>query len=653
MPVYAGPQPQPFTTTDYPFAGLIKHWMSKIELAMKVKQEQFQDDADEASRFFDGPYDFLYGIKQAKGSRAFFYSGGSEDGLPRPSFGMTCNKVAEMVQLFGPVLYHRNPIRQVNPRQEPMVAAEVFGNIADPNIQQQYQMVMQQVSQTRAVDKARAALMQYYLNYTPTALNLKDNSRWAIDEAIIKGMGVLWTEVYNPPGGGPKMVGSFYDTVDNLAIDCDFETIDGAKWIARRCVHPVWEVERIYGLAPGTLKGHINTNDTSYVVQNQPNSWRREQGNTNDLLVYWKIFSKMGMGQRLNGAKLEDAEFMEGFGDFVYLVITDTCDFILNLPPAMVQAGDVQSMMKATQWPTPFWADDAWPFTPIQFHRRPRKVWPMSHLKPGMGELKFINWVYSFMATKIRTACRDLIAVKKSLNEEIKNAILHGTDYSLIEIEEQHGTITEAVQFLKHPDFNGDIYKVLQAVEEQFERRVGLNELMYGGSPHQMRSASEAQLKSQQLHIRPDDMANKVEDSMSEIARKEALGIRWHLQPADVQPILGQVGTYYWQQFVYAANPSELLHQLEYRIEAGSAKKPNKDRDAQNMQSAMTSLFPFLSQIATATGQVGPVNALITDWAKSIDLDASKYIIQPPPPPPMPTGPAPAGPAPAGPPKKP
>lgn len=647
MPSYYGPQPQPFTTSDYPFAGLIQHWMSKIELAMKVKQEEFQDDADEASRFFDGPYDFLYGVKQAKGSRSFFYSGGAEDGLPRPTFGMTCNKVAEMVQLFGPVLYHRNPVRQVNPRQQPMVAADVFGNLADPNVQQQYQMVMQQVGQGRAVDKARAQLLQYYLNYTPTALKLKDNSRWAIDEAIIKGMGTLWTEVYNPPGGGPKMIGSFYDTVDNLCVDADGETIDCAKFICRRCVHPVWEVERIYGLAPGTLRGHIHSKDSQYVAPSGQN-WKQQQGNSNDLLVYWKIFSKMGMGHRLAGAKLDDAEFLDGFGDFVYLVLTDNCDFILNLPPTMVQSGDVQAMMQATQWPTPFWADDAWPFTPMIFHSRPRKVWPMSHLKPGMGELKFINWVYSFMTTKIKTSCRDLIAIKKSLSEEIKNAVLHGTDYTLIEIEEQYGTITEAVQFLKHPDFNGDIFKVLQAVEEQFERRVGLNELMYGGSPHQMRSASEAQLKSEQLHIRPDDMANKVEDTMSDIARKEALGARWHLQPDDLVPILGQVATYYWQQLVIASNPSELLHQLEYRIEAGSAKKPNKDRDAQNMQQAMQNLFPFLSGHANATGDVGPLNALIADWAKSIDLDASKYLIQPPPPP-MP-GPPP-GPAPAAPPK--
>jgi hypothetical protein len=43
-------------------------------------------------------------------------------------------------------------------------------------------------------------------------------------------------------------------------------------------------------------------------------------------------------------------------------------------------------------------------------------------------------------------------------------------------------TITEIVQFLQHPPFNGDIWKVIEAVAEQFDRRVGLTELMYGQS---------------------------------------------------------------------------------------------------------------------------------------------------------------------------
>ncbi len=148
-------------------------------------------------------------------------------------------------------------------------------------------------------------------------------------------------------------------------------------------------------------------------------------------------------------------------------------------------------------------------------------------------------------------------------------------------------------------------------------------------------------------------MANRVEDAMSELARKEALAIRWHLVGADVAPIMGPVAAQFWDQLVVPSDPSEIMHQLEYRIEAGSAKKPNKDRDAANMQTAMQTLLPVFQQYMMATGDTTAINQLLADWAKSIDLPAEKYMLKPPPPPAPPAGPpapggAPPAPAPGG-----
>lgn len=52
------------------------------------------------------------------------------------------------------------------------------------------------------------------------------------------------------------------------------------------------------------------------------------------------------------------------------------------------------------------------------------------------------------------------------------------------------------------------------------------------------------------------------------------------------------------------------------------------------MQTAMQTLFPPLLTYAQSTGSVEPLNALITEWAKSQDFDASKFLLSPPPPPP-------------------
>jgi len=135
---------------------------------------------------------------------------------------------------------------------------------------------------------------------------------------------------------------------------------------------------------------------------------------------------------------------------------------------------------------------------------------------------------------------------------------------------------------------------------------------------------------------------------MSDVARKEALAARWHLTGKDVAPILGQFGAQLWQQLLETSTMSEVLHELEYRIEANSARKPNKDRDAQNMQQAMQALFGPMMQYASATGDFQAINKLIGDWAKSIDLDATGYLFKPPPPPPPMAAPPPGAPPPNG-----
>jgi hypothetical protein len=651
---------------DSPFRPICTHWINKIQKALDFKKDQFQKDADECMRFFNGPYEFMYGLKYSRASDSFTYTG-SEEKAPRPAFAMTVNKAAEMVQLFGPVLYHRNPVRTVNPRKLPeippgisqMMAMSMMSQMGVgmggmmgggmppggmmggiPQMDPQAMLLMQQQQQQMAmeVDYTRSILLDHYLNFTPTALDLKRECRNMIDEALIKGMGVLWHEVYYPRGAQFKMVGSFHDTVDNLVVDPDVDSLADAKWIARKCVHPVWQVEAEYGLAPGTLKGNLESTDQQVSIAGSPSGeYDRKRGLTNDLICYWKIYSKMGMGSRLSGIDKSAAE-LDVFGDYIYLAICEHHDFPLNVPEEALM--DPEEVTQRLQWETPFWADDAWPFTALSFHWVPKRVWPMSHLKPGLGELKFINWAYSFLAGKIRTACRDLVAVQKSAAEEIKRALVEGTDYELMEIEKAHGTISEVVQFMQHPPFHGDIYKVISAVEDNFEKRVGLTELMYGQTSSQYRSAAEAQVKSDQLRIRPDDMANKVEDTMSDVARKEAFSARWHLDGQDVLPMLGQQGAQIWDQIMVTADPAVLLHQIEYRVEAGSARKPNKDKELADANAAIQTLFTPLYEYAMATGQTQQVNAVLTMWAKAQDIEPAPFLLTAPPmPEPAPTPP--------------
>jgi hypothetical protein len=632
---------------DSPLRPAVTLWLEKVKKAWEKKAARFGVNADEGVRFFAGPYGFMY--EKEGGGKEFYVNPDSDTAVrpAKPTFCMTVNKVAELVQIFGPALYARNPNRQVNPRRQATIDTDVLQLIfnAFPQYQQMLQQLQMGSLQLGAEDSIRSILLESYLNATPNLLDLKTQSRHAIDEALIKGMGCLWPMVYRPPGSDRNVVGSFFDSVDNLLIDPDATSLYNAKWIARRRCRPKWEVLRERpGIDPNELKGHFETSAATASVdaQNFDGYMARAQGKTADAVIYWEVYSKCGIGNRLNYVASGGTKPIDDIGnalpdDFVYLEVCQDYHAPLNCPPAMTEnvrtEQDIEQIKKQFQWPTPFWADGLWPFAPIVFHTIPNDPWPMSHIAPAMGELKFLNWFYSHLAGKVLVTSRDFLAIDKGASQAIREALRSGGDLTILELQSSLGkSMADLVSFVQHPPMNKDIFTVGQLIEHNFEQRTGLTELKYGISSQQLRSATEAEIKKDQADVRPEEMQNQVEDAMGMLARQEAFAARWHLAPMDVQGVLGAPASFLWQQFVTPSDPRSVMYDLVYRIEAGSVRKPNRSRDAENWTAAMQNLMPFFQQLASM-GLVGPYNALIKEWAKSKDMDPTGLMLPIPPPP--------------------
>jgi len=660
------PQPkQPALSPASPLRPIATSWLKKIEAAKKAKKV-FDADAQEAMRFFDGGQKYLFeGGARGQGLMA--------RPIPAPGFQVALNKCFEAVKLLGAAIYNRNPVRTVTPRRFPIVTPEALGidpeayavdpmtgmAMPDPRVQQ-FVDVSRAIGVQEEKKRLQADLLESYLNFTPLENDLKMHAKLAVDEAIIKGMGVLWTEAIEypnvPPAEPTLTVGSFVDSVDNLLLDPDAQTLEEITWCAKRVILPIDQAARQFGLTREDLKAHLESYDAkSRTTANDAggsHNYKKRNGKTNDLVCFWRIYSKCGFGDRLKESKKEDRGLFDPLGDYCYIVVCEGVPFPLNVPPSVMEEELDQdslplSLRTRAAWPIPLWADrGGWPFSPLAFHPKPNTLWPLSHIKPGISELRFVAWCMSFLAQRVSISCETIVGVSKAADQDLKEQLLDPSQcgFKVVEVSESLGkSVNDLVSVFQMPGVNKDIWEICQAVLELFEKRCGLTELTYGLTRASLRSATEAQVKADQISIRPDEMAECVENWMTQCARKEAMAARWLLQGKDVASVLGPLGAEAWQMHL-SANPesdvSAIAREFDYRIEAGSARKPNAGAKVQQAQEALSILGPMFQQIAAA-GNPAPFNKLIEIWAEASHIDPNGLLLPPPAPMPPPAAPGP------------
>jgi hypothetical protein len=643
---------------ENPLRPIAKRWLECIKQAEKHKKV-FTDDAREAMGFYSSDPDAMWGNEFARGERGY------NRGIDPPPFRMVVNRVWEAVRLFGSVIHHRNPQRTVTAREYPIIGPALLGiepqppvpqmgpdgqpvmgpdgqpvMMPDPGVQM-YQQMIQQQGMMWERRKVIAKLLEDYLNYTPTELDLKKHSRKVVDEAFIKGAGVWWHELYQPPGSQVRFAGSFFDSIDNLVWDPDADEFEDIRWAARKRVQPLDEVAAKFGLSREDLKGHVESY-SSRADEGRPGyKTEKKNGKTNDLICYWEVYSKTGFGDRLKDGDKDLRGKFDALGANCYIVVAEGVDFPLNIPPAILQEeveeGQIpNALFMAAQWPIPFWTEpNGWPFTLLAWHGQPGYSWPVSLIKPGIGELRFINWAMSFLATRIATSSQTLIGVAKAADPDIKAKILERNEggFNIVEISEAVGrSVNDVISVFQMPGVTQDMYQIIAEVTNLFDRRVGLTELIYGMTRASFRSAAEAAVKSEQISVRPDDYANTLEDALSEVARKEALLARWAIYPQDVAPLLGPMAAQAWQMHVQQEDPDSVVREYSYRVEAGSARKPNIATKTENLNQFMQ-IFAPVAQGLMQAGQPQLFNAMMEMWGKINQMDVADFAVPPPPPP--------------------
>jgi len=577
--------------------------------------------------FFSGDMGFMY----QEGFLQKFLRG-----IPAPRFRITIAKAFELVALFGPTLYWNNPAREVTPSDGLDLPADLFAG--NPQGEQMQQMLMQMQQQDRTQKDLTSQLLSLYLNYTPgeQPQGLAWHASKAITEALVKGRGCLWPMPYKCPGTERTLTGCFYDSVDNLLIDPDATTLHDAKWIAQKVTKPVFEVEREYNLPEGTLSGDHSSIAQARGERGEPEMGGRGgdgQSKSFDMITYYKIWSKGGVGGRLSGPIKWQSEVMQAFdkvvGDYAHIAVSANNPFPLNAHSEWVRSASDNDIKVRLGWPVPYWLDNRWPVTVLDFYEKPGSPWPIAPLAPGLGELTFMNVIMSSLANHVYQSHRLLLATKRSLNPMTKHALQAGSDFEIVDLDEFEGSISDNVDFIQFPNMTTDVWQMLERTSYNFDRRTGITELMAGLNPGNKvaRVAADVDARRQQMSVRPEYMASQVEHMLSEASDMEKICAALFTRPEDLKGVLGPAELYLWNQHVTNVPTELVMREVRAKVVANSARRPDKNRQVENANAAIQYFSNLFAQAGFNTGNWQPMNGLIKTWADAADMEYQDMLI--------------------------
>lgn len=615
---------------------LVTGWLEKINAALQSPARKRWDEvADECIMFYARSAAAMWSPDYA---RKFWRN------VPAPKFQFTVNKAFELVAIYGPNLMWDVPHRSVKPKRMIEYPQDLMMNTFGD--EQVIQQLMQAQQLDHSKDKAVSYLMECALNYFASEQphgGLARHSKRCVTDALLTGRGCTITRPYTYHGSNRNLVGSFRIDPKHVLTDPDFPTVGQAKWMAIWHCDPHWEVERRFKLPLGSMRNRATLESTwgrsEASTQFDRGQMERQQGVSNDLVVWWEIYSKTGPGCRRSGMQSPIREHLEEVvGDYAYIAISPNVPYPLNMPTDRLRSGASDAQVKQEfSWPVPVWADDRWPVEMLDFYDDPEGPYPIAPMAPGLGELKFMNHMLSWLANRIYNSSRDFWAVAGPHVEHYREHLQNTLDQGIIPTPLMVDDVRKAITVLTQPETRFDTWRILEKVSELFDKATGLTEFAYGRNEDgtQDRTAETTMARAKAVGARPEQMQKTVVEWQSQIASLEAFMARWFVSGQDLEPKIGQIGRMLWERHVMQSDVELVVRQMDYDVSAASVRRPNLERSLANFNSLLNTFAGVLQGHAQQTGNYDGINALLRKWGELHDEDMDGIELAPPEPDPM------------------
>jgi len=597
---------------------IVKKWLERIENAKKARDYYFGEVARTIDILYNRSYKDVYLVSEndlVEGEASW----PEIDTFYKPKL----NKIHEFLALMVPTVLTKIPRRVVMPRLQHIPARLVEAGASDP-------------SGLRTVRDIAAWMLEVYLNYTVQETDLTYEARMAVQEALLYGRGMLWSEVID--AGNRTLVTSSFDSWRNLLIDPDAQLLRDAGYIIRRRRMPKWQAQARLGLPDAVLESLADSLD--------PEDRRAHE---TEIVEYYEIYSRIGIGHVLAGPEDEDLgelwTALESMGQFCWLAIADGVEYPLNLRPDMNLKTEGE-FRQALEWPLPLYGDvtDPWPVTFLDFYPCADNPWARSPLEPGIPFLAFLDHLYGYIMSRVRWDAKVIVAAPRGLQIDLDTMQESIRDVEVVYVDEdQIVDMAKAIVPIEIPPMKPEILTVLQIINRAFEQAVMLDPMMYGlPGETEPRSAFESRRREAHLSTRPKDMADTVEKWMSRVSRKEGILTRLYVGADTIAPLVGEplpvgeVGeipagplTRIWIEQINTDDPLLAVSEYEYSVATGSGRRHDPAYMSQVAQAVAQMYGTLALQEAYQTGNVRPFNKIVEMLGRILDVDLSEFMLTP------------------------
>lgn len=507
---------------------LVRNWTDVWIPAGLEARKRFIEDLEKVERYFESDHDELY----SKLGKWFNTQG---------TLCLTVNLAQQVRGYLGPHLYARNPVRTVT-------------------------------STTNAPEfQALARVVDAYLNATPEDTRLMLHERDKVDEALVAGRGVSWTQKDESTG----LICTKHVPVRDVILDPDARRADEIQWVAIKKQEPLHVVKRRYGSAAKDLKPSVlapsdQTRDKR-VGEGKPMSDHVSalQGSCSYVCHYYVIYSKMGSGMthgRLSSVIDESDEHRGSDGDS-------------KLFKKLVLVPGYDRPLYEGKWDLSLYLDDDWPVGFLDFHptlkgsKGAQKdannggLYPPSTMKLGLAHQEAIDILATRLVNDLMNRSRLIAALQGGgeASKRLETALKSGEPWAVVKVDDSAQVpARDMLHRLDLGQVDPNYMQQLQWHEDKFGEITGLNPVLKGGmDTRQMRSAMEAEMRDRNSRSRLEDMASQVESAAKYIARREGLAVRLDLEPAEVERVVkDRLDLGLWKVIVTVNGKSKSVREL-------------------------------------------------------------------------------------------